>query len=559
MRIFCQDTVADSINKLWNRIPRKIKVTFFSCFAMGLITHVFMLTNKLPNLDDVTQTFSSLGSRVSSGRWFLGFATAISSTFSMPWVNGILCIVYISIAACFVVSLLKINQIIYSVLIAGLMISLPVVSATLTYMQSADAYFFSLLLACFAAFLAGRYKFGHLYAIIPLTFSTGIYQAYFGVAAGLLVLILIIDILTDHMPCKKTLIKGICFLGTLGGSMAMYFAVVKITTLKKGLNSYGGIDKMGQVSRSDLIYAMIRAYKSVAGYFIGNSRTVHYLFMEILFAASFLMCAGLIVLLCIKKKMHKEPVKLLFLAVLVILFPLVCNLIYVMSPQGTIHYLMIYGLVLVPVFLLTVVDFHSVIHTPDENEPVQKSVGVAGFGTILINQKNQKWISIAQSISCWIITLTAAMCIFNYLIFSNQVYFKQFFTYEKAYAQSIELISRIQMTEGYTSKTVVVFVGTPLYSTPNGTPELDSVIITGAVEMHGLYGTYSYPRFLQRYLNFTQPIEWVENGVLGDPDVFGVIDPEAAPIVEEMPEYPDDGSVALIGDKIYVKFNYDPE
>lgn len=548
--------VTDSMNKIWCRIPRKIKATFFSCFAMGLITHAFMLTNKLPNHDDITQTFDDLSFTVSSGRWFTVFPASISSTFSMPWVNGILCIIYISVAACFVVSLLKINRIIYCALISGIMVSFPVVAATLTYMQSADPYFFSLMLACFGAFLAGRYKFGYLYAILPLTLSMGIYQSYFSAAAGLLIMILINEVLKDELPWKKTLFKGLRFLGTLGASMAAYFVMVKITTIGKGLTSYAGIDQMGSISLPDLPASIFRSYQFLIGFYLGNWRRVHYSFAGIIFAFSFLACAGLMVLWCVRKKLHKEPVKLIFLAALIILLPLSCNIVYVMNPNGPIHDLMIYGMALVPVFLLTVVDQFTIRNSQFTMK--EREVKLHDADQHSIHQsKNKKWIPIAQNLSCWMITLTAVMCIFNYFITSNQVYFKQFFTYEKAYAQSVSLISRIQSVPGYTSKTVVVFVGNPIIKNQDGTPELNDIIVSGT---KGIYGNYSYPQFLRKYLNFTQPVEWVENSTLGDPGIMGAInDAEISAILADMPQYPNDGSVAFIGDKIYVKFEYNPK
>ena len=516
-----------SLIMIRNKIPRRIKTTFFLCFAVGLITHMFMLTNKLPNHDDIDQTFNTLDFMISSGRWFSPVPAAISSTFSMPWVNGLLCIVYISAASCFVVSLLKINQTVYCALIGTVMIAFPAISATLLFMQCADAYCFALMLACFAAFLAGTYRpLGYIYAVVPLTLSLGIYQAYFGVTSGLMIMVLMIEVLKNETPFKRLLLKGVQFAVTLGASLVMYLAMVKITTMNRGLTSYQGINRMGRISLSELPGSVVKAYKSIFEYFLSNKGWAHYPFMPAVFWVSFLSCASLLVMWCIKKNIHKEPIKMILLISLIALFPLGCNIIYVITPSRTIiHDLMIYGMVLVPVFLVTVAD--------------QFTIHNSGF-TI------KKRIQIAQNISCWIITLAIALSGFNYFIRSNQVYFKQFFTYEKSYAQSVSLINRIRQVDGYTSETEIVFVGWLNYS--NGTPELETLIDTTMTE---IYGNHYYPDFLKRYLNFTQPVEWMQSGVIEDSEISA--------IVEGMPEYPDDGSIALIEDKIYVKFNYNPE
>jgi hypothetical protein len=131
----------------------------------------------------------------------------------------------------------------------------------------------------------------------------------------------------------------------------------------------------------------------------------------------------------------------------------------------------------------------------------------------------------------------------NSFVSSNLAYIKQFFAYETGYAQSVGLISRILNVEGYTADTQIVLVGMP--APENGSPELDSLRLTGVNET--LFHVYSFPLFLQRYLGFTQPLEWKEDGIVENPEIANVI--------AGMPQYPDDGSVAFVGEDIYVKFS----
>lgn len=509
----------------WRKIPVQTKTAFFSSFIMGLLIHTFMLTNKLPNHDDLGQLVDTMA-RPGSGRWFLQYPAAISSNLSMPWVNGVLCIIYISIASCLVVSCLKIHQKIYCALIASLMISIPTVASTLAFMQSADGYFFCLMLACLAAFIAERYKYGFVVAVVPLTLSMGGYQAYFGVTAGLLILMLTIEILKDQTPWKKTLFKGFRFVGTLGVSMAMYFSIVRIAMPSNGLTTYMGIDKMGKISLTELPTLIIRAYSSLFEYFLRDSHGIFSTITTALFTISFLLCGILVVVWCVKQNIHKEPMKLLLLAVLLLVFPLGCNIIYVMFPD-TPHMLMIYGTVLVPIFLLTIVDLYTMYPISSHQEKQSK--------------RGEKYI---VRLSCLVITVTVMLCVYNYYIISNQAYLKQFFAYEITYAQSVSLISSIQGTEGYTVDAEIVLVGK--FQNSNGIPELNKIKLTGFND--NLIYAGNYPAFLKHYLDFTQPIVRVG----GD----SIEDSEIKAIISEMPLYPNDGSVMLINDKIYVNFSY---
>ena len=509
------------INSVWQKIPFNIKAAFFSAFIIGVLTHVFMLTNKLPNHDEFAQIVGN-PDHAFAGRWFLQYPAAISSIFSMPWVNGLLSVTYISIAACLAVSLIKIKKGIYCGLVAGLMVTVPTVASTMTYMQLSDAYFFALMLSCFAAFLAERYKYGFIAAVVPITLSLGVYQSYYGVTAGLMILILIMEVLRDKTPAKKTLFKGMRFAGALIAGVAIYLVIVRLTAPPTGLSANQAIDQIGQISPSDIPFLLRASYWWVAAYFLLDVRNFHFPFMPIVFIVTFLLCAILLVLWCTRKKVHKKPPKMVLLIVLLILFPLGCNIIYVMG-AAWVHDLMVYGTVLIPVFMLAVVDLYTV-----EGLPKLKKG--------LLHAK-------VAVLSCWILTAVAALCIFNYWITSNQAYIKLSYGYEQAYAQSLLLLSRIQALDEYTGDTGVVLVGTPRLE--NGIPELNQITITAAYGIE-LFGNWSYPYFLRRYLNFTQEVIFLRDGVVRDPAV--------AAIISELPLYPDSGSVVYIDGMIYVNF-----
>ena len=513
---------AAAINSIWKRIPFNVKVAFLSAFTIGLITHAFMLTNMLPNHDEIAQLVGNPDHNF-AGRWFLRYPAAISSIFSMPWVNGLLSVIYMSVSASLTVSLTKMKKGIYCALAAGLMVTIPSVAATLTYMQLSDAYFFALMLACFAAFIAERYKYGYIAAVIPIVLSLGIYQSYFSVAAGLLILILLMEVLRDKAPPKAVLLKGLRFLGTLGVSMAAYIIIVRLTMPSTGLSAYQDIEQLGQVSLSGLPFSILRAYGWIAGYFIVDARNFHFSFMPVVFSIAILLCLVLLTLWCIRRKIHKDSRKMALLIALLILFPLGCNIVYLMGASWE-HDLMIYATVLIPVFLLLIVD----LFTDEDFAQMKKVKSLHARAAVL---------------SCWVLTASVALCVFNYVITCNQAYIKMSYAYEQTYAQSLLLVSQVQAVDGYTSETEIVLVGTPRLE--NGIPELNDITVTAAYGVE-LFGDWSYPYFLKRYLNFTQSTVFLRDGVISDPGI--------AAAVSRMPPYPDAGSVAMIEGKIYVNF-----
>ena len=95
----------DILKILNDKIPFTMKVCFLSGMISGLLMHAYMLTNKLPNWDDINNVGSyAVGAEF--GRWFLKIVHLLTGKWSVPWLSGIFAIVLISAAACFVVSAL---------------------------------------------------------------------------------------------------------------------------------------------------------------------------------------------------------------------------------------------------------------------------------------------------------------------------------------------------------------------------------------------------------------------------------------------------------------------
>ena len=530
-------TPDDLLKITWQRIPVNIKVAFFSAFLIGLFTHLFMFTNTLPTHDEVKVMIGTLQwATAINGRWLSDVAMLITSIFSMPWVNGLMSIVFLSISTCLIISIIRVKGYVNIILISGVMVTMPVVAGIFAFMQVAAPYYLSLLLICLAAFVATRYKFGFIFATIPIVLSMAIYQAFYGVVVALLILVLILDVLRNEMSWQKILFKGVRFVGTLFAGMVMYLVSVRIF-YPDGLSDYQGLDQMGQMSISDFPNRILTAYREIIKFFVVDSRNFHYSFMNIVFVLAFVACAILILLWIIRKQIHKEPIKLLLLGALLVLFPLGCNMIYLMGPTE-VHDLMIYGTVLILVFLLVVADLYHKEKDDKGKDNVAAEESEAS--------KKTPYGKIA-GISTWIITLAMALTMYNYWIVSNQAYFKLNIAFQTTYAQSILLISHIQSVEGYTYDKDIVIVGSPRI--PEGIPELRDITIHGALGPE-LFGSWTYPFFLRHYLNFTQNVEHLRVSDIR----YG--DHEFPDIVREMPIFPDAGSIAIIDGVIYVRFAY---
>ena len=85
--------------KCWKVIRKKeYAYPFMAAVIVGLITHMFLFVNKLPNADAMTSFYFDQN-MVTSGRWFLTVVCGISSYYDLNWVIGILSILYVGVAA----------------------------------------------------------------------------------------------------------------------------------------------------------------------------------------------------------------------------------------------------------------------------------------------------------------------------------------------------------------------------------------------------------------------------------------------------------------------------
>lgn len=511
-------------SNLFNQIPNYIRITFLSSCIFGFLVHMYMFTNKLPNHDDIGHLFGSTYGEA-SGRWLLPYILKLDSSFSMPWVIGTASVILLAVSACLIVYTMRIRRTLGCVLTSAIVITFPTVVATFSYMFSADAYFLSLALACFAAYITNKYRFGFLGGILAITLSLGIYQSYFEVTILLMVAILIFDTLDGDLRVNQIILKGLKFIATLVIGMVIYLIIVKITTMHIQLVDYMGISKMGKISISQLPELIYKAYKEYYLFYIINSSSVHFTFMKYAYSVTAIATICLSVFIIKKKKLNWENVVLFI--ILFILFLLAGNFIYVMVPNSSIHLLMVYGMIGALLAPLAFAEYFMELQ-------------------ITIHDKTKKWQSFICILSCWIIVLTMAITSYGYALITNKAYMKMELSYEQAYSYSNRLLSTIENTNGYDVNMPIVLVGNALDGiTYEPTPELAQIDMVGVMDMKELVNSYTYGYFLRRFVGASNIVYDTTTKISEKYKKYNN--------VENMPSYPSYNSVQIINNCLVVK------
>ena len=333
----------DLLKDLFLHISKNSWMCLAAGIITGIITHLYMLTNKLPNWDDLT-AFGSYGVGAENGRWMIPILHVLGGEWSVPALNGMLAIILISIATCFILEALELKTVTSAIIFPFLMMTFPSIACTMTFMYLVDVYAMGLLFGCAGAWFVRKYKYGWIPGVALLVMCTAVYQSYICFAAGILVLALVFDLLRKK-NFDDVIKKGIVSLGSLIGSLGIYLILSKYVI--GGLQEYKGLDKMGEINLLKIPRLIGRAYKRILEFFVIEpwgyvsevGRIVNLFVVAIIVVGFFLLLWYL--------KVFKEKNRAALLCVLIILFPLALGAIYVMAEDANSTLLLIHQYVLI--------------------------------------------------------------------------------------------------------------------------------------------------------------------------------------------------------------------
>ena len=425
------------IEKIKNNILPQWKISFISAVVIGLITHLYKITNWLPNWDSLVFRYDAQN-MVSMGRWFLPVASAFSSFYDLPWVTGLMAILFHALGAVVIVEIFKVKKTVTACLIGAMVVSFPTVTSVMMYNYVADAYALSFLFAVLAAFFLTREKPKYLISVILISLSVGIYQAYITVTIMLLLVFLIKETFLSEVKVKDILIKCLKFLITGGIGMGLYYValmvILKITNT--ALLDYQGFGDAAALSGINIFASLYVIKEIFLNYFFNFTNGLN--LFSIINLLIFALTVVLYVTDIIKNKI--TILKVLFLLVFVILLPIGANIL---------------------AFVNSSIDYHNLM-----------KMGYLGFYLIFILAYEKTYFEKInfQAIKSWLVLALSAVLIFNYIIIANVSYHKLNMAYEKSIGTLNRIADRIEQTEG--------------------SNKCDSVLVLGALEDTEEYSSY---------------------------------------------------------------------
>lgn len=247
------------------------KTAFFAAVILGLCVHLFKFANALPNHDSPYNYYDPQNI-ITSGRWFLTVACGISSYYDLPWLIGMLSILYLALTAVIVTDIFDIENPLVIILVGGIVVSYPSITETLFFEYTADGYFLAMLLAAVASRVTTLDRIDFLRMLVAslcICLSCGIYQAYVSFALVLSVCYLVMVLLENRCSAKDCWIwtgkQAAVYAVGLGAYYLVWQICMKVQGVKAG--SYQGIDQIGTVSASLLLNGLMETVEELMLFF----------------------------------------------------------------------------------------------------------------------------------------------------------------------------------------------------------------------------------------------------------------------------------------------------
>lgn len=334
----------------------RAKRVFLYTVIIGLATHMYRFTNWMLCADSTNYLNTISKSWVTSvGRYLLPVVETIRGNHELPWLFGLFCTVMLALTAVVVCELFDVKGTVSQILVGWIIAGNPMMTATYAYMYTADGYMIGLFLAVLSVYLSVKkpgWK-GMVAGAVALFVSLGFYQGYMTTTVLLFLFQIILLLLDRECSIKdigtaigRYLLTGVIAIGA-------YLIVVKtVWTLGGyGVTTYMGIGESSGLHIDSFLSALKDCYVDFARVFLVRWKWTAYNVMNILM---FGMTGIFLIWQMSCKKIWKQPIKVVLLALILVMLPVATHLFEFLSEELSYSTtIMDYGTAMV--FLLPVI------------------------------------------------------------------------------------------------------------------------------------------------------------------------------------------------------------
>lgn len=409
----------------YTNISKSDLTAFSITLFIGFCIHGAALVNFFINEDTQLSGYVDLAV---SGRPLFGLLYNLTGNYPFQFLHTAIFIILTSLSGIIIAKSLSTESTILKVLIATLYLSYPAFSIGITYNFGIMGYTCASFFAICAVYFANKEgKFNFFAAVILLTSSLSIYQAYLPVAASLSIAILIKFALNNNIADKTTFVAftkkagRFAAFGIFSGISYVCFLKTYLFLTGKALGDYQGADKMGTLDLSPLAFEKIYScYSNILNGYYFSFPDYFIIPVAVIFFLAMLHIIKQNIIYANAKQTIINLAASIFLSITIFI---VAILIPVIAPFAEISFMQTYGAVIV---LCTAISMAT-----------QTS-------------RSLKSISILAS-------LTIILC---FTTKTNAQYYKAALITEASLNTASRIFSRIEETEGFSCNKKLAIIGT---------------------------------------------------------------------------------------------------
>lgn len=526
-------------------VSARAKYIFGITALLSLAVHGYRFVNSMFSHDSLLVIVQADAAwQVALGRFFEPALVFLRGDICSPWLLCLLQVIWFAASVFLLADIFRIRDRFSIAAVAGVVVSSEAfITVNASYLLCADMYSFALFAAICGVWLVEKKKAScTLLGIGFMAASLSTYQAYISVSITLMLLLGILRLCDFEVELKDTVKRLLYYAVILLLTAAVYYAAWQI--IRRGLgiwaaDTYNGMAGLGQFGAGELFASVLTAYRNVFYYFADPDVMSNIVFRGMELAdiwkyalvithilLAVVILAGLIHTCRRQRKakglrLRQSAVRYLLTAVCLMLVPLACNFVCVMS-KGMEHTLMMFGPTLLYVFAVVIADRERYVAgarvSSGKSFRFVRRISMAG------------WVAVLVGVVFWV-----------HFIYANQVYFKKSQQEKVAYSLLTRIVSDVEEVPGYEPGVTPVAISGYYESSPYLT-ELPGFEELKPYSMGKTSLTYPGTDYamIEYYLGIDMNLVRVDGTV---------------PEIKRMPVYPAVGSVDMVDGTVVVKIS----
>lgn len=516
----------------------RYRTIFISVFVIGLFVHGSRFFTVYLSHDDL-YNLAAPGTTFTSGRWLLQYLYNLEVKVMGSHINAkaylaVATFALLALICCVMARDLQLRSKKSLILLSAIVVTFPYVTTLFGYSFTAAYYCLANLMAIVAASLIQRLRpFGQFWwrlglCAVLLGLSVAVYQSTLCVfIAYLMVLSIQQTLCSEKESWKHFFLRCGTYLVGCAAGYLFYAVTNKVVLAIKGLSmsSYQGLNEMGSFTLSQMVDRLVLAYKE---FFIPSLKAYHS-FYNVASARTFYMALVLAVfVLCVvflvQAATKRSWAKAIQLFLLFALTPAAINSVFlIVDPETTVIYsLMMFGMVFTPICALSALEH-------------------VGWGSGISHKVYSQLSRLGCSVVALLLVYTCVY--FGYL--ANVCYTKTAIQQEQTTSYFTRLITRIQSVEGYSTSLPVAYMdGQGKDNEQLQLHDFDTITILKPYHYTDKINLYNWQQYMRVWCGYAP-------ATVSQEELDRI---SSTSKVQEMPCYPDDGSIQIIDGVIVVKF-----